>query len=242
MSRANRGRLLAVLVAGAVLVPICTANAATITGCVNKKTGELRIRQGKAAKKKCPKGWKKLRWNTKGAAGKQGLPGVNGTNGAAGQSGLVNLKDATGAVVGQLLGVFPEGGAIYIVLRDGGYWFYLGSGQLYGLFTPKFKANDCSGTAYLTNSSTSDFSAAQFVALIGGPFRVVFRTLNMGTFGTPSAYKANGATEPATAVQLYDRDNTTGTCGASGSPFTGTLAALDPVQAPPDFTGPLTIG
>jgi hypothetical protein len=243
MSRATRGRLLAVLVASAVLVPVCTANAATITGCVNKKTGELRIRQGKAAKKKCPKGWKKLHWNTNGPAGKQGIPGVNGTNGTNGAPGpIINVKDATGAVVGQLLGVFPEGAAIYIVFRDGGYWFYLGSGQLFSLFSPEFKTNDCSGTAYLTQSSSSNFSAAQFAALIGGPFRIVFRTLNAGTFGTPTAYKAAGATEPATSLQLYSRNGQTGTCTADGSTFTGTLAALQVVPAPPDFTGPLTIG
>src|SRR5689334_21609890 len=114
MSRARWGRLLAMLVvAGAVLVPAGAANAATLTACVKKSTGEMRLRQGKAAKKKCPRGWKKVRWNVQGAAGKQALPGLNGINGSNGVNGapgaLLNLKDATGAVVGQLLDVVPEG-------------------------------------------------------------------------------------------------------------------------------------
>src|SRR6478735_3290281 len=110
MSRASWGRLLAVLaVACAVLVSASAADAATLTACVNKKTGEMRLRTGKAAKKKCPKGWRKVRWNTKGAAGKQGTPGVNGTNGTNGAPGPnISVKDATGAVVGQLMGVIPE--------------------------------------------------------------------------------------------------------------------------------------
>src|SRR6478752_3891116 len=85
------------------------ANAATLTACV---------------KKKCPKGWKKVRWNVQGAAGKQGAAGANGTNGAHGTNGapgpIINLKDASGAIVGQLLDVVPEGLPIYTVWRDGG--------------------------------------------------------------------------------------------------------------------------
>src|SRR5690349_18840933 len=102
MSRASWGRLLAVLVvAGAVLLPASGASAATLTACVKKKTGEMRLRQGKAAKKKCPKGFKKVHWSVRGPAGKQGAPGANGTNGVNGQPGpVINVKDATGAVVG----------------------------------------------------------------------------------------------------------------------------------------------
>ena len=245
MSRASWGRLLAVLVvAGAVLVPASAASAKTLTACVNKKTGEMRLRQGKAAKKKCPKGWKKVRWNVQGPAGKQGNPGSNGTNGANGQPGpIINVKDATGAVVGQLVGILPEGGAFYFVLRDGGLWMYLNDGHLYGFSSsPKFKTNDCTGTAYLSTTS-SQFTPATFAALVGGTFRVVFRTLNAGVFGTSTAWKGTATTETiASSTSLYEFDNATGTCQLDTSSFTGTLVALEQVTAPPDFTGPLGIG
>jgi hypothetical protein len=228
------------LVAGAVLVPATTGDAATINGCVKKKTGELRIRS--SAKKKCPKGWKKIHWNTAGPAGKQGLPGTNGTSGVNGLPGPnISVKDASGAVVGQLLGVFPEGGAIYVVLRDGGIFFYLGSGQLFSFGTsPTFNATDCSGTAYVRVSS--GFTTAMFAALIGGPFRIVFRTVSAGTFGPPTAWKGTSSSESVTSTQLYRRNSTTGVCETDGPVFTGDLVALDQVTAPPDFTGPLTIG
>jgi hypothetical protein len=246
MSRARWGRLLAVLVvAGAVLVPAAAANAATLTACVKKRTGEMRLRQGKAARKKCPKGWKKVRWNVQGAAGKQGLAGANGTNGTNGTNGapgpMINLKDATGAIVGQLLDVVPEGLPVYTVWRDGAIWYYLGDGHLFPLVGPRFKASDCSGTAYLPNGAGTQFSDAAFQTLISGPFRAVYRIANAELFGTPTAYAASGATEPATAIQLYSFDNT-GACNATGGPVTGTLFALQEVPAPPDFTGPLTIG
>jgi hypothetical protein len=233
------------VVAGAVLVPATAANAATLTACVKKRTGEMRLRQGRAAKKKCPKGWKKVRWNVQGAAGRQGAAGANGTNGTNGTNGApgpnITVKDATGAVVGQFLGVVPEGVPIYSVWRDGAYWYYLGDGHLYPLVGPRFKTSDCSGTAYLPNASSSQFNDATFQLLISGPFRAVYRINDAELFGTPTAYAASGATEPATSVQLYSFDNTGG-CNAAGGPVTGTLFALQVVPAPPDFTGPLTIG
>ena len=239
MAQGRTRQLLALGVAGIVgvtLVPAATADAATINGCVKKKTGELRIRS--SAKRKCPKGWKKITWNV---AGQQGLPGTNGTNGTNGPPGpVINVKDASGAIVGQLLEVLPSGGQIWSILRDGGSWLYLGSGQVYPLGSPNFKANDCSGTAYLRVSSP--FSAATFVALIGGPFRMVFRTINAGVFGPATAWAGSGASESVVSTQLYEHNSTTGVCQADGPVFTGDLAALTTVTAPPDFTGPLNIG
>ncbi len=44
------------------------------------------------------------------------------------------------------------------------------------------------------------------------------------------------------ATQLYRRNSNTGNCETDGAPFTGDLFFLDATPAPPDFTGPLTIG
>jgi hypothetical protein len=241
MLQARRHQLLALLAAGVVgvtLVPASTAGAATITACVKKKTGDVRIRRGAAAHRKCPKGWSRVRWNTAGPAGAQGIPGTNGTNGLPGP--IINVKDASGAIVGQFLGIFPEEGLIYSVLRDGGSFFYLGSGQLFSTGSPDWKTSDCTGTAYLKVSSS--FDTPTFVKLIGGLFRTVFRTQSGTTLGASSAWKGGGASESVVTTQMYRRNSTTGACQTDGGLYTGDLATLADVTAPPDFTGPLTIG
>ena len=145
--------------------------------------------------------------------------------------------------MGQLVAILPEGGAFYFVLRDGGLWMYLNDGHLFGFgSSPKYKTSDCSGTAYLSTSS-DQFTPAQFAALVGGPFRLVFRTLNAGTFGAATAWKGTTTTETiASSTSIYELNDSTGVCQLDSSSFTGTLVALEQITAPPDFTGPLTIG
>jgi hypothetical protein len=185
-----------------------------------------------------------VRWNTTGTAGKQGapgIPGIPGTPGLLGPAGpAFSVKDATGAVVGQFMGVIPEGVPFYTVLRDGGLYFYLGSGQVYPIGSPDWKTIDCSGTAYLKGGTS--FSAGTLALLVGGPFRIIFRTSSAGTFGPTSAWKGHGTTEAVVTTQLYRRNSTTGVCETDGGVYTGDIAPLDPVTAPPDFGGPLTIG
>ncbi len=175
-----------------------------------------------------------------GAQGAQGAQGPQGVQGPAGPN--MQVKDASGGVVGKFLGIFPAGYSIFMVERDGGYWIYLGSGQVYSLGSPNWKTNDCLSTAYLRNSS-SNVPAATFGALVGGPFRAAFRTQSAGGFGPVSAWRATGATETlGAATQLYKRDSTTGACVTDGAPTTGELATLTAVEAPPDVAGPLTVG
>ena len=250
MFQGSRRPVIAVLVTAAVgvaAVPASAVGATTITACVKAKTGELRIRTGAAAKKRCSKGWTRIRWGSTGPAGKQGKQGKQGVAGSQGSSGTqgpagpaLNVRDATGAVVGQFMGIIPEGVPFYSVLRDGGLWFYLGSGQVYPLSSPDWKTSDCSGTAYVRGGS--NFSAANLALLVQGYYRVTFRTLSAGVFGPTSAWKGLGTTEAVVSTQLYNRDDTTGACQMDGAPYTGSIAPLDPVTAPPDFTGPLTIG
>lgn len=241
MVQRRRWPLLGLVVAGLVMIPASHAGAATITACVNKKTGDLKIRHGKAAKRKCPKGWSKLRWNATGPQGLPGVAGAPGTNGQQGPAGpAFNVKDATGAVVGQFMGTIPEGVPLYTVLRDGGLYIYLGSGQLLPITNIDYKTNDCSGTAYMQGSN--QFAPSIFALLVSGPFRAVFRTSSGGTFGPASVFTGHGTTENVSSVQLYEHNSSTGICQTDGAPVTGYLAPLDPIAAPPDFTGPLTIG
>lgn len=138
------------------------------------------------------------------------------------------------------MGLFPQGVPVYAVLRDGGFFYYLGSGQTYPVGSPNWKTNDCSGTAYMRGSSS--IGSANFALLVSGPYRMVFRTVSAGVFGPTSAWKGRGTTEAVVNAQLYDRDIDTGACQLDGGLYTGDLAPLDPVAAPPDFAGPLTVG
>jgi hypothetical protein len=241
----GRGRVLAVMAAaaGCALVVAPAAGAATITVCAKAKTGELRLRSGAAAKKKCPKGWKRVRWTTTGTAGRGGVPGLPGATGPQGPVGpAYTVRYANGAVVGQFLGVFLQGFPFYMVLRDGGVFTFLGSGEAFTLGTssPSWKTNDCSGTTYAR--PISGLGSGSGPRLFGGSFRFVFRTLSGGTFGPTSAWKSRGTTETIPATQLYRRNSTTGVCEVDGAPYAGELVPLDPVPAPPDFVGPLTVG
>ena len=111
-----------------------------ISGCVNKKTGALRI----AAK--CSKDETQIKWNSTGPQGIQGLPGDKGDSGATGAQGLQGPKGDVGPagpataatlkfVSGQNDGPIPSAGSLptydgtkyqtIITLKipnDGTYW------------------------------------------------------------------------------------------------------------------------
>lgn len=235
--------LLAIGLVGVGALP-ASADAATITACVKSKGGDVRFRSGAAARKKCPKGWKRLRWSTTSPAGRQGKPGIQGVAGPQGIPGPVgpklNVKDATGAVVGQFVGALPQGGTVFFVLRDGGIWWYLGSGQLFPIGSPTWKTSDCTGSAHL-RANSSGLGSAVFAQLVSGTFRLTFRTLSAGTFGSATGWTGNGAIETIPATQLYRLNGTTGACETDGVPYAGDLVGMSQVPAPPDYTGPLTI-
>lgn len=224
--------LVLALAVAAVAVPVEKAGAATLTACVNKKTGEMKMRFGNKAKKKCPKGYKKITWNDSSTSS---LPTVYGADGTR-----------VGKYLGSgILSSFP----IYTVLRNGGQYLYLaGTGEMFGGFigSPVFTDPTCSGTAYASFSgSLSTAETNRYLKLFGGTFRTVFRTESaLGDFGTPLVWTGNGTSTLAAAVTLYELNDETGACEiSSGGAFTGVLFGLRSVPAPTpyDFQGPLEI-
>ncbi len=224
------------------LVPAGAAQAATITACVKRTTGAATILTGKKAKKKCPKGSSKVRWSTTGVAGKRGLTGPAGIPGAAGPAGpvgpLLYVRDRNGAAVGQFMGLLPAPVPYLAVLKDGGLYYYVGSGEVLPLQSPKFKTNTCTLSAAYVDTS-SPVTVALYTALVGGPTRIVYRKTNPA-FGPTAAWKITAATEDVAVTQLYDLQSD-GSCAADGGPYTGTLVKLEQVSAPADALGPLTI-
>jgi hypothetical protein len=72
-----------------------SSNSIEISGCANKKTGDLRIAT------KCSSFEKKITWNRNGPQGPQGIqgePGLKGDQGSQGLKGDVGTQGETGAV------------------------------------------------------------------------------------------------------------------------------------------------
>jgi len=96
MFRKQTGTLLAFalgVMAGTMLQP-AAATSESITGCINKKTGVLRITQ------KCSAGERRLEWNVQGPQGPSGGPtgdkGSEGDKGPTGNKGPLGDKGPTG--------------------------------------------------------------------------------------------------------------------------------------------------
>jgi hypothetical protein len=155
----------------------------------------------------------------------------------------LKVLNADGSVLGTLAGVLPSGISIFQVIIDGGIYTYLPSGQVYPFtgFSPSYKNNACTGTPYVEADDQAEADLL-FSNLAGGPSRITYRTTAGGNLGPVSAWQFTTTNESVVGQNLWERDDT-GACGlTSSSPFTGVLIALDPVTAPPDGTGPLTIG
>jgi hypothetical protein len=79
------------LVIGAIAMPaISSPKFSTISGCINGKSGVLRI------SKKCLTGESAISWNTQGPSGPQGAAGQQGPAGATGPQGPSGLTGGTG--------------------------------------------------------------------------------------------------------------------------------------------------
>ena len=223
--------LVLALAVAVVAIPAEKAGAATLTACVNKKTGEMKMRFGNKAKKKCPKGFKKVTWNDSSTSPLSTVYGADGTR--------------AGKFLGAgLLSGFP----IYAVLRNGGQYFYsAGTGEMLDILgSPSFTDATCSGTAYAaTTGSLSTTETNRYIKLLGGTFRSVFRTQSaLGDFGAPLVWTGNGTSSTVAAVTLYELNDETGACEASpGGAFTGVLFGMRsvPTPTPYDFQGPLEI-
>ncbi len=222
--------LLGALIALAAM-PRAEADAATLTACVNNKTGAMKMVFGNKAKRKCPKGSKKVTWPN--------------------ESGL-SVFDANGKRVGRLLGVSQFGPYTLLqVLRSGGSYTYSSGGPLFPSVDPNtgfaavtFKTADCSGKAYVASGGVQppfiqDLLKKSFL----GDYRLIFRTFQGSGLGTPVAHTGDGTVEYGPLVTTYTLNPNTGACELDEASFTGGLYGLKTVSIPNpvDFTGPLRI-
>lgn len=226
--------LILALAVAAVAVPVERASAATLTACVNKKTGEMKMRFGKKAKRKCPKGFRKVTWNDSAT------------------SKLPSVFAADGTLVGEYLGsglLLSPLPFYQVRLEDGGQYIYqAGTGTMVPLGSPDFTDAGCTGTAYLGLDGPTPLPTAvvaRFVKNLQGLTRIVFRTENaLGDLGVPRVWTGSGQSQPvAAAITTYDLNSETGACEVDDPAFTGTLLGLQTVTTPTpyDFEGPLEV-
>ncbi|HEY4097588.1 MAG TPA: hypothetical protein VGM33_18840 [Baekduia sp.] len=250
----NRSTSLVFAAAAALSVSLAAADgaqAASTTACVNKKSGSVKVLLGKKAKQKCPKGTSKVVWSAAGKNGKNGTNGKNGLNGGSGGNGASGANGADGGTLvvragdGSTVGVFAGSTGlgpftILYVLRDGGLYPYVGSGQLYSnnSFTPTFLDAACTGPAYF--EAPSDTYTLFVAPLVGGPSRIVYRTDDLTGPARAWAYTSTHTTVGATPPVAYDLTDD-GTCETTSLAPGEELVTLRAVPTPPDFSGPLTL-
>lgn len=222
------------LMLSAVVVPVATADAAKLTACVNKKNGNVKMRFGKKAKRKCPKGWRKISWNDSRTST---VPSVYGADGSR-----------VGKFIGSgfLFAPWP----LYNVQRSGGQYLYdAGTGEMMALFgSPAYQDAGCAGDAVLQISAANPLPVAvinRYQRKFQGTFRWVFRTENaLGDLGAPLVWTGDGTSQHVAGINLFVQNDETGACEPdSGGAFTGMLFGMSSVQAPfpYDFPGPLSI-
>ena len=147
-----------------------------INGCLNKKTGALRVVSDPS---KCRKYETPISWNQ---TGPQGIPGPQGKQGPQGLQGLqgppgvtVQVYDANGQYLGILMHQDGQSAQIYIpsigkFINSRGYMcdYYNSNGRI-ELY---YEGSDCSGQAYsgstfnmrlLNNSSSDSFYLFRFI-------------------------------------------------------------------------------
>lgn len=228
----------AVALTGLTAVAPAQAASSGYTACVNKKTGETQLLLTKKAKrKKCASGWKKVRWSK---AGRRGTEGNKGATGSRGPVAAVQIKDGTGALVGNLIGSLGPPFAsitLYSIDTGTGIYSYAANGWVLGTFNPYYLNNTCTGTAYESASGPDELALAQ--AMIGTAMRLVYRQ-DSPTLGAPSAWKLSGGpTVPLVAGNAWVLSGD-GACD-DVSPKTSTMVPLESVTPPTDKPGPLTL-
>ena len=82
------------------------------------------------------------------------------------------MRDKNGAAVGQFLGLLPAPLPYLAVLKDGGLYYYVGSGEVLPLQSPKFKTNTCTLTAAYVDTSSPSASRSTWPWSAADPLRV----------------------------------------------------------------------
>lgn len=205
------------------------------TVCVRTKTKAIAM----PVKGKCKRGWRLKALGVAGPQGPQGVPGPAGSTGQAGQRGPAGpeheVKDASGAVVGTFAGYQSLGqNPLISVQRSDGAYTYNAGGRLQPEGNVFFQSANCTGDAYaVSNIALVD----DLLSAVGSQGRAVVRQ-TIPTYGPPRVFRL---TSTWTGHQAsYYKPTSTGGCEFIGN-LTLAFVEYEPVTAPPDYVGPLSV-
>lgn len=224
---ATTGLVSGMLIGGTV-VPSQAASK-TITACVKKSDGTVKVLTGKKKNKKCKKGWKKTTWNKQGPAGPSGPAGPNWS-----------VTDKNGQVLGDFGGLFQVGlrSAVVVLLSDGGAVRYFTDGALGrdngGIY---FENNGCTDAAVLGASSAS---LQEVLKSAGSTARGVWLQDDNSVVRAYKVATTTTTTVPVAANSLFRKDSTTGACAAA-THLGGFIVELTEAEKPLIAAGPINI-
>lgn len=235
---------LATAASGLLIASANPASAAsTYYACVKKSSGETKMVK---KNKKCKKGWKKVKWTSTGPAGATGPVGPVGPAGTA-----LNLKDASGAVIGPFLGSWSGLQPGFTTWIDGGIWTYGNDGVLYAdsdsyYDSVYFTDPTCTAAVRWVERNTAAETAAEVAKWVPGAGRFVYR----GTFvgAAARAWKISGPNALAVLNQELYSLGSSGSCSlydtvsADEVAHGATLVGLAEVTPPANRPAPLTVG
>lgn len=249
-----------VMVMSAVAVGGKSAKPTPYFACVSESTGLMRLVDPGIA---CNGDERRIKWNAEGPKGDTGARGARGKPGPIGPAGstsnstsngsMLNVKDATGKVLGGFMGMGVAGRQpTFLVLVDGKVIAYDNHGAL-GIApgvivtrptnnyngNPLYASSGCTGTAY-------DFVPAE--ATVNLPMAGGYGYMTAYYTGRVRAvYAYTGTTSPVTDVAdgTYYFQNNDGTCTqltSWGGVQPGVVHALDSLPFPATGIGPLSVG
>ena len=209
--------ILGALVAGVMAVLLAAApqtEAGTYAACVNKRTGEMHLKDRGREGAPCAAGWKKVTWT----------------------SGLPMVLTPNDKVVGRFL---QRSIGKVTVQRDGGIWEYFWqTGTLVADNAIYFLTSDCTGQAFgggYPNRAKSERISKRAI----GAWRIAYR-VDWDTLGKPLAYKGTGRVQevPGPFTLYRFDDGGSGVCEEVDEYATYYMIPIAPTPAPPDFKGP----
>lgn len=199
---------------GVLFIATQQAQAGTYAACVNKRTGEMHLKDRGRESAPCAAGWKKVTWT----------------------SGLPMVLTPNDKVVGRFLQ--RTIGRVF-VQRDGGIWdYYWQTGELVADDPIYYLTSDCTGQAF-SGGYLNRAKAERVTKRATGAWRIAYR-VDWETLGEPLAFKGTGRVqEVAGPFTLYRLDDAgRGTCEEVDELATSYMIPVAPTPAPPDFKGP----
>jgi hypothetical protein len=174
-----------------------------------------------------------------GARGETGATGPTGTTGPQGISGIRNVRDGTGATIGELYGVTDAtGSGLFMLVKIGQHYWYLDeNGQPYLTGYLRFPNGTCSGTPYFADTGDPRFPVTRALATSSGGLWTLKEGSSWSAWESPNWHTTTWPIGTITSTRMWN-----GGCSNDG-PTSAVWYVVDDLVSVtiPSLTPPLTI-